>query len=444
MRQPKTPDPANALTVLTPSRDLVSFEALLDRAGEYARKSRSARTVAQYRKCCDKYQDWCTARGLRAVPSTIPAVCAYVAWLAGGQDNGKPYAISSIEQAAAAIKYAHGLARMKPHYDLGQPRDEHGDPGDWKDPRLNAAMKGIRRDLAEQRQIKRAKALTDQDMREILDLLRPEMPREARDAAILVGLYAGCRRRSEVAGLDYQTRVVDPKKRGTGVLEIGPDGLVIILYKSKTRQDGGEPERYPINRKNAPRACAAVEAWIKIGGILPGTPVFRGILGTGTATHQQVNHRGVRWRKDRQKWSAAYQTGRVRRWLGDFHTAQEAIAAYLAAGGHNSPVQPNRIHEASLACVVQNVMYEVLCKRALDESGRKRLKPEEKAALWKLARQYSGHSGRSGSITSAFDRNVPRHDVRKMSGHKEGSAQLDRYAQGAEGKANKFLVGSGL
>jgi hypothetical protein len=158
--------------------------------------------------------------------------------------------------------------------------------------------------------------------------------------------------------------------------------------------------------KDAPRSVQAVEQWIKIAGIAPGTPVFRGI------------------KTDRPNG------GR--------------FGAETADPVKPPQVMPGRLYDGEVSRIVKLRMYQVLERRFLDETGRKRLKPAERARLKKQANEYSGHSGRRGSIMAAFERGVDRHHVRAQSGHKEGSRMLDLYSKGIEVKKNKFLVGSGL
>lgn len=103
----------------------------------------------------------------------------------------------------------------------------------------------------------------------------PETVRAIRDAAILcVGVY-GCRRRSEIVGLDF-----GPGGDGSGYATITNEGLLIKLRRSKTSRAGDEELPYAIPyRRSAPRFCPvmAVERWIDAAGIAQGEALFRGV-----------------------------------------------------------------------------------------------------------------------------------------------------------------------
>ena len=310
---------------------------------------------------------------------------------------------------------------------------------DWEDIRLAEILKGARRDISGRRGIDRAKPLSKEDMRDAFDMMTSGTIREARDLAILALAYAGCRRRSEITGLDYAVR--GEGSDGTGILEVAEDGIWIVLLRSKTSQEG-EPKRFFINRKAAPQCCSAIEAWIEAGGIAPGTPVLRAIRGTGKSGMVDIQ-------PVRNRWRAHTGRGAARRCLGTFATKEAAVAAQWAAADpanpSRSPVFAERITRGdSINNVIKRRMYEILCHRRLADSKRKRLRPEEEAECRAAADEYSGHSGRRGSLRDHFEAGGSRHDAIAMSGHTPGSAMLDTYSLETDAKKHKFLHGSGL
>ena len=198
----------------TKSRELVPHnragavalpDALIDQARDLAERSLSKRTREEYARCWAKFQTWCNTNGQRAVPCELGTLAGYITWLTKGQGIGRPLAISSINQAISAIKMAH--------------RD-HGTPLDSDHPILQKVWTGARREIAAKRTIRRVSPILSADLREILEMLRKDHLREARDAAILAVGWGAARRRSELVGLDWQ----EPGD-GTGFMRADGDGI---------------------------------------------------------------------------------------------------------------------------------------------------------------------------------------------------------------------------
>ncbi len=414
------------------SRELAPLADRMERAANTGRQARSPATLAAYARQWRKFSDWCaedSAHG-KPLPAEIATLILYADYLVKDTDC----AASSLDQAFAAIRYRHNMARL--------PKEARPD---WEDIRLLEMLKASRRDITGRKSIRRAKPLSREDMRDAFEMLDFDTLRQRRDLAILALAYAGCRRRSELTGLDYAKR--GDGSDASGVLETTADGIWIILMRSKTSQDG-EPKKFFINRKHAARSCAAIEAWIKIAKIAPGAPVLRGIHGIGDKTGEpgitQLRSGAkpfvVRWPLDREN----------RKHVGCYATLKEAIAARdIKAAEVGKPVPESHVHAGRLDTgiindVIKQRMFEILQRRMLANSKRKRLRDEDIAACRAQSKEYSGHSGRRGSIRDAFEAGATRADVRMMSGHVAGSAMLDLYSEDTDAKAHKFLQGSGL
>lgn len=408
---------------------------VLSRAREAHENIVGARTRIEYAKAWAQVVRWCVANGFDSLPIQIGTVVLYANWL----EAERGYSFSSINLAVAAIKHRHRMAGEMP-LKVDQASGELR-PTSWKESGLSDWLVGIGRRIADKRSVRQAKALTDLDLREALDLLSPEVHRQALYAAVIVLAYAGCRRRSEVVGLDYMERAAGPLA-GTGVLRVDPEGLGITLYTSKTN-DGSKPEEYFVRRRDVPRGCTAVEAWLRIGAIAPGTPVFRVIANTGGGASAASGVSHCPANNKPRPWSARQPGGKH---IGYFATRALAIAARTAVIGSTpqpSPVQDKRLSGACVSDILKSAMFRILKARRLKETGRKRLRPEEVIELRAEAAKYSGHSARVGAITSAVKRGRRRDEIMRASGHKT-SAMVDRYTAKEEAKDINFMEGSGL
>jgi site-specific recombinase XerD len=95
----------NALTPLTPSRELALPAAELETAKAFAQAEKAAATRRAYRTDFDLFRAWCEPRGVSPLPASPESVAAFLA--AEASRGIKP---SSIGRRVAAIRYAHRLA----------------------------------------------------------------------------------------------------------------------------------------------------------------------------------------------------------------------------------------------------------------------------------------------------------------------------------------------
>ncbi len=420
-------DSSQALTrVSSPTTELALPTDLIEQARDYAINSRSERTQREYARCWNQFQAWCDVKGQLALPASVQVLIAYVVDIAtNGGPKGKPLAVSSIQQAISALLLYHSMK--------GAPVEAFASPV------LKDVLKGIRRKIAETRTIRRVRPLMDKELGQILDMLRPDVLRDARDAAILALGFGGARRRSEIVSLDYMVRGDQPE--GRGVLLIDDNGITIRLMMSKTNQEGAE-EEYVIPRMAAPRLCASVENWITLAGIGKGEPVFRGVHCGGQTRNKHSGYPGVTWREATEAWQAVVKIDGKTRHLGTYKNPHDAHLAICKTTG-KTPTPPSagrvlakRLKPGAVAIIVKKRMAELLMAR----TGRKSVNASEVA---EIVAEYSGHSMRAGHATSAADRGVDRHHIKAATGHKSDN-MLGTYIRSADKRRNSSLKGSGL
>ena len=98
---------------------------------------------------------------------------------------------------------------------------------------------------------------------------------------------ATARRRSELAGLDFQRR-----GEGEGALKVSDGRLELRLARSKGNATG-EPEIYVVPRANNADAFRAIQAWLSAARIRPGEPVFRRVHKSGSIGRARLDPQSV-------------------------------------------------------------------------------------------------------------------------------------------------------
>lgn len=407
---------------------------LLESAKGFQTNSRAKRTKVEYKKWWTDFATWCEVHERDALPANVSTVIGYLTYLATGRNGARrPLAPNSIGVALAAIKLAQRTG---------------GHPFDGADPRLTEVMKGIRRKSAETRAVRRVKPFMFQSksgisLSDLLEMLRPDVIREARDAALIALGCSGALRRSEVVGLDWAALGTGKDDNRKGFLTIDEGGMTIRLMTSKASQDTAQDVAVP--RDFAQLSCKAVENWISVGKIEKGTPLFRGVKGPNLIDCPQSKYRGVTWSREQKKWRAQLFTKATgNRTLGFFETDLAAHKAYCAAkdvptGRPEEMVKPSwqRLHANSVALALK--------KRAkqLAEARNKRGKKLTKEELDELVKDIAGHSMRVGFVTSAAERDVPSHRIRQQTRHKTES-MVTVYIRDVDIRKNNALKDFGL
>jgi integrase len=190
---------------------------------------------------------------------------------AGNRGVPSALACSSINQALSAVIVAQRTA---------------GHSFDRKHPLIGETWKGIRNVKAKTEMVRKAQPIMADDLRKLLDKLRPTVPGDARNAALLALGWAGALRRSELVSLDWQQLGA-----GGGFVDASELGITITLMASKASQDEGETIAIP--RADMPTACERLEAWALLAGLQPGEPVFCSVDQLQVISAERLTDRSV-------------------------------------------------------------------------------------------------------------------------------------------------------
>jgi integrase len=213
--------------------------AEIDATMAYAEAEKAASTRRAYASDWHDFAAWCHARAATPLPAHQGIVAAYLSHLA---DTGRK--ASTIGRKCAAIADRHRLAGVDP-----LPTASEG---------VRAVLRGIRRTIGTARTAKAA--ATASIVRQMLDASGDRLI-DARDRTLLAFGMASAMRRSELAAL-----VV-------GDLTETPDGLHVLIRRSKTDQEGaGQVIAVPRGAKLRP--VELLQAWLARAEISAG-PVFR-------------------------------------------------------------------------------------------------------------------------------------------------------------------------
>ena len=194
----------NNLPALTTGANLPAVVAAVESAKGYIGASMAANTARAYRGQWDAFARWCDAGALVAIPAAPGTVAAYLASMA---DNGKKAA--TIDSARAAIRKAHETAGLD-------------DPS--ASVLFKQTLKGIRREKGTA-PTQKAPVLTV-DLHRMLHTLSADTLQGKRNRALLLVGFATGSRRSELVGLDAED------------IEETPEGLLLVIRRSKTDQEG--------------------------------------------------------------------------------------------------------------------------------------------------------------------------------------------------------------
>ena len=245
-------------TALVPAGTATQVALLRDLAEDakaFADSARSANTIKAYASRLREFEVWCGDHGVAPYPTTPDVVTAHITWLAK-----KGRATATISQTLSAIR-----AQNPQTQDRANPVDH---------PVVAEVWRGIRREIAKTRARKKAPPLLQAHLTEILDFLSLEAAgelRKLRDSAMLALGWAGARRRSEIAGLDWHQLGA-----GTGFVTLDEIGATITLMVSKTSQETAQT--YVIPRAAQGRAVTLLQDWAARAGLAPGAALFQGIL----------------------------------------------------------------------------------------------------------------------------------------------------------------------
>ena len=216
-------------------------------------------TTKAYDHAWRGFVSWCDGYGLPSLPATPQTVARYLKALA---ETHKP---ATLTQHCSAIAGAHKAAG-------------YADPPS-RSLLVHKTLTGIRR---QQGTAPDAKApLTVADLRAIVCEHLPNGLKGTRDRALLLVGFAGAFRRSELVGIDVEH------------VEFIPEGMVVLLPKSKTDQEGaGRKVGIPFGHSALACPVNALTAWLAAAHIDTG-PVFRPVDRGGNVGADRLANRSV-------------------------------------------------------------------------------------------------------------------------------------------------------
>lgn len=232
---------------------------LSDAARRYAERSSAPNTARACTAALSDFTAWCAGQGLPSLPAAPETVGSFLAARAA------THKVASLQLRLVAIGQAHRLA---------------GHRLNTVHPAIRETMKGIRRTRGTAHAKK--EAAVSSILRDALDRLAA-IPgsRPLRDRALLLVGFAAALRRSELVALD----VAD--------LRFMPEGVVLILRRAKTDQEGqGAELAVPYGTSDRTCPVLALRTWLGAAGLAEGA-VFVAVHRTGCVLRTRLSDRDV-------------------------------------------------------------------------------------------------------------------------------------------------------
>jgi site-specific recombinase XerD len=221
---------------ITPSADLA---ALAGQARDYGEAAKAPATLRAYRADWRQFTAWCSDRGLDPLPAAPATVALYLT------DHAGVKATATLQRHLTSISEAHKATG-------------HRSPTTHET--VRQVWKGIKRALGVASRGK-APLLTD-DIRAMVAQLG-DSPLDVRDRALVLLLFAGALRRSELVALNVDD------------ITETPDGLVLTIRRSKADQEGeGATVGIPYGADPATCPVRAYRRHLEVSGIVEGA-IFR-------------------------------------------------------------------------------------------------------------------------------------------------------------------------
>lgn len=238
--------------IITNGGPLATIRTELEAAREYILAGVPKNTQRAYAADWADFSEWCEEKHQRALPASPATIAAY---LSASATSLKP---STLRRRLAAIAKMHSVK--------GQPNPCGTEP-------VKATMRGIESVVGTR--VEGKAPVTHDALARMIDGYGTQTDLHSlRAKAILLVGFAGAFRRSELVALNMED------------LSWSPQGVVILVRKSKTDQRGEGQQKAIPYVGGTMCAAGALAAWVKAVGDNSG-PVFRPILrgGNGTGRH---------------------------------------------------------------------------------------------------------------------------------------------------------------
>ena len=235
---------------------VTDLKALHEETLNNLKSSKAINTIRAYKSDFKDFGGFCAKHSFKSLPTDPKIVSLYLTYL-----SGKNAKMSTLRRRLVSIGMIH---KLKGHY------------LDTKHPVIIENLMGIKRTKGSIQRgkkpilINHLKAIIN-----VIDELKTEEIKKARDKTLILVGFGGGFRRTELVSIDHED------------LEFVPEGVKITLRRSKTDQFGegtikGLP--YFSNEKYCP--VVHLKKWIKISNIQQG-PIFRRFgKGSSLTTHR--------------------------------------------------------------------------------------------------------------------------------------------------------------
>lgn len=227
-----------------------NVDTLIAKAAEHIRNAKSEATKRSYVTDWKTFVEWRRKElnGTDKLPIDPKEIVVWIEYLSS---TGR--ALSTIDRSLATISQAHKFL---------------GFDSPCSAPIVREVRKGIRRERGSRQ--KQAAPITIDILRRLIDRTDNNLL-GSRDRAMLLIGWSGALRRSEIVSLNVDD------------LTFSPEGLAIVIRRSKTDQEGsGRTIGIPFARSDSLCAARSVRAWLDRAGIKVG-PIFRSLAAARTA-----------------------------------------------------------------------------------------------------------------------------------------------------------------
>ena len=225
------------------------------------KNSKSNNTLRAYKSDFKDFSLFCAKNGLKSLPSEPKIVSIYITHLS------KLSKISTLKRRLVSISMVH---KLKGHY------------LDTKHPIIVENLMGIKRIKGTIQKGKKPLLISHlKSIIKVIDDKKINERKKLRDKTIILIGFGGGFRRTELISIDYED------------LEFVPEGLKIIIKRSKTDQFGeGMIKGLPYFNNESYCPVANLKKWLDISNVKSG-PIFRRFSKGSTITDNRLTDQSV-------------------------------------------------------------------------------------------------------------------------------------------------------
>lgn len=231
---------------------------------DYAKKSKSERSLKGYAVGWKRFVDWCKGYGYKPFAPPHSSHEFLVGLFVADMAKTLSLKVSSIEAYLAGIRHFYA---------------EYGVEVDTRHKEIRKALSGIKREQGTR--VARKDPLASESVKRIVGAIDQEAPIGIRDRALILLGFAGAFRRSELVAIDFEH------------LSFAVEGVSVFIPKSKTDQHG-EGRYVDIAFAKDENCCPvrALKEWIAYAGITSGA-VFLQVYKGAKVMPQRLSDQSV-------------------------------------------------------------------------------------------------------------------------------------------------------